>query len=200
MRTFSKFISYVFHPMWMPLYVVLIFWYLDNRFYSNMWLYVVFVVFLNTILIPFLMIWMMQRLKIIHNINLHNHSDRFYSLSIVGLLYLVCWYIFYQLDIFDLITQFLLIAPILVLLAILINFFWKISIHSIAMGAMSVFIVYLSSINLLVSNWPSYLVIFLSGLVGFSRIYLNQHKPLQVYLGYLSGSFVTAAFLFGLLR
>jgi hypothetical protein len=146
------------------------------------------------------MIWMMQRLKIIHNINLHNHSDRFYSLSIVGLLYLVCWYIFYQLDIFDLITQFLLIAPILVLLAILINFFLE-NIHpQYAMGAMSVFIVYLSSINFI-----GFELAVLSGYIFewfgwvFTHLF-NQHKPLQVYLGYLSGSFVTAAFLFGLLR
>lgn len=202
MQVFARFISYLFHPIWMPLYVVLIFWEMNGRvhFYpeSKVWFYILLVVFINSILIPLLLFWMMKRLNIISGLSMHKRQDRLFPFLITGIFYITTWFVFYNLGIMDLIAYLFIVAALLVFLAILVNLFWKISIHSMSMGAMSVFIVYLTAVHFINSSWPAYGIVLLSGLVGFSRLKLKSHSSAQVYAGYLLGALVTVGFLMGL--
>lgn len=202
MQVFARFISYLFHPIWMPLYVVLIFWEMNGRvhFYpeSNVWFYILLVIFINSILIPLLMFWMMKRLNIISSLSMDRKQDRLVPFLITGIFYITTWFVFYNLGIMDLVAYLFIVAALLVFLAILVNLFWKISIHSMSMGAMSVFIVYLTAAHFLNSSWPAYGIVLLSGLVGFSRLKLKSHSPAQIYVGYLLGVLVTIGFLMGL--
>lgn len=186
----------------MPLYVVLMFWEMNSRvhFYSDssVWFYIILVVFINSILIPFLMFWMMKRLGIIGSLGMEQRKDRVYPYLITGIFYVTTWFVFYNLSILDLIAHVFVFAAILVFLALIINVFWKISIHSMSMGAMSVFIIYLTSVHFISSAWPSYLIVLLSGVVGFARLKLKSHTPAQIYVGYLSGALVAFLFLVGL--
>jgi membrane-associated phospholipid phosphatase len=69
-----------------------------------------------------------------------------------------------------------------------VNFFWKISAHSSAMGGLTVFIVMVLSLYELGFLWSTLLaVIFLSGLVMASRLFLQMHTLGQVCAGYLLG-------------
>jgi len=186
----------------MPLYVVLMFWEMNSRvhFYpeSNVWFYIFLVVSINSILIPLLMFWMMKRLNIISSLSMDKKQDRLFPFLITGIFYITTWFVFYNLGIMDLVAYLFMVAALLVFLAILVNLFWKISIHSMSMGAMSVFIIYLTAVHFIGSSWPAYLVILLSGLVGFSRLKLKSHSPAQIYVGYLLGVVVTIGFLMGL--
>lgn len=201
MQVFAKFISYLFHPIWMPLFVVLMFWEMNSRvhFYpeSNVWFYIFLVVFINSIFIPLLMFWMMKSLNIISSLKMDKRQDRLFPFLITGVFYITTWFVFYNLGIMDLMAYLFIVAALLVFLAILVNLFWKISIHSIAMGAMSVFIIYLTALHFINSFWPAYGIVLLSGFVGFSRLMLKSHSPAQVYTGYLLGALVTVGFLMG---
>ena len=42
------------------------------------------------------------------------------------------------------------------------------------------------------------IVIVVAGLVGFARLKLEEHKPSQIYLGFLLGLFVQTILFFGL--
>jgi len=201
-RAFSKVISYLLHPLWMPLYVVLMFWEMNSRvhFYpqSSAWYYIIFVVLINSIIIPLLMFWMMRRLGIISSLRMEERKDRVYPFLVTGIFYLTSWFVFYNLGILDLVAYLFIVAAVLAFISLVVNVFWKISVHSISMGAMSVFIIFLTSVYFISSSWPSYAIILLSGVVGFARLKLQCHSPAQIYSGYLLGALVTALFLMGL--
>lgn len=200
-KQLAIFISYLFHPLWMPLYVMLIFWNINTKamFISNdvVWHYILLVVFINTLLIPVLLFWMMKRLKIIESLHLDSQKDRFYPFAISGIFYLTTWYVFSSLEIFTYLSLVFVLAAVLVFLALIINFFWKISIHSMSMGAMSAAILYFAAVHFINSVWPVYLVFILSGLVGFARLKLKAHSSAQVYVGFLLGFAVLSIFTLG---
>ena len=200
-KQLAIFISYIFHPLWMPLYVMLIFWNIDTVFISNdvVWLYILLVVFINTLLIPVLLFWMMKRLKIIESLHLDSQKDRFYPFAIIGIFYLTTWYVFNSIEIFTYLSLVFVLAAILVFFALAINFFWKISIHSMSMGAMSTAVLYLAAVHFIDEVWPVYLIFILSGLVGYARLKLKAHSSSQVYIGYILGTLVVSIFFFTLL-
>lgn len=200
-KQLAIFVSYIFHPLWMPLYVMLIFWNINTKamFISDdmVWLYILLVVFINTLLIPVLLFWMMKRLKIIESLHLDSQKDRIYPFAIIGIFYLTTWYVFSSLEIFTYLSLVFVLAAILVFLALAINFFWKISIHSMSMGAMSTAVLYLVAVHFIDVVWPVYLVFILSGLVGYARLKLKAHSSAQVYVGFVLGAAVLTVFTLG---
>lgn len=180
---------------------MLIFWNINHKvlFINNSaWLYILLVVFLNTILIPVSLIWMMKRMKLIKSLHLNHKKERIYPFLISIVFYLTTWYVFDSLGIFNYISMVFLLAALLVFIALVISLFWKISIHTLSIGAMSITILYLSAIHIL-PLWPVYLVFMISGLVGFARLMLKAHSPNQIYIGYFLGMAVVSLFFFGLL-
>lgn len=202
MRIFARFISYLFHPIWMPLYVVLMFWILNSQQYllsnGSAWLYIVIVVIINSILIPVLVFLLMKRLGVISSLSMERKNDRLYPFLITGLFYITSWFVFHNLQILDIVAYVFIVSAVLVFVALIISFFWKISVHSMSIGAMSVFILYLTAIHFIPTSGPAYIVILLSGLVGFARLKLGSHNSTQIYIGYLTGVIITSLFLMGL--
>ena len=46
---------------------------------------------------------------------------------------------------------------------------------------------------------PYYIVtIIVAGMIGFARLFLNEHKPLQIYLGFFLGVIIQTSLFFGL--
>jgi len=79
---------------------------------------------------------------------------------------------------------------ILVLLAMVINLFWKISIHTLGIGSVSGTFFGIS-ILLQTNLFPLIAaLILLSGVVGWARLRLNAHNEAQVYTGFAVGFFV----------
>jgi membrane-associated phospholipid phosphatase len=156
------------------------------------WLYVGFLVFLNTIFLPLSLIWMLKRQKIIQSMSLERKEERIYPFFITAIFYFITWYVFNSLGIFPFLSLIFIISMVLVMAATTISFLWKISIHSMSMGAMSIAVLYLHSAHYISSTWPVYTVILLSGLVASSRRKLQAHTAAQVYGGYLLGTLLTA--------
>jgi membrane-associated phospholipid phosphatase len=83
-----------------------------------------------------------------------------------------------------------------VFLSLIITFRWKISIHMVGIGGITGL-----AISLLPYH-PFYLdiwiisLVFISGLIGYSRLKLDIHEPLQIYSGFLLGFITVAAILF----
>ncbi len=81
-------------------------------------------------------------------------------------------------------------AAFSVALAFVINLKWKVSIHMLGMGGIvgTIFGLMLryqvDAIQLVMS------LVILSGIVGYSRLRLNAHTPLQVYVGFVLGTLI----------
>ena len=69
----------------------------------------------------------------------------------------------------------------------IINFWWKISIHSAGSGVLTALVFILSFRMYSPLGWYVISVIIISGMVLSSRLRLNIHNPRQVWIGYLAG-------------
>jgi membrane-associated phospholipid phosphatase len=81
-------------------------------------------------------------------------------------------------------------AAISVATAFVINLKWKVSIHMLGMGGIVGTIIGLilryqiDAIQLVMT------LVLLSGIVGYSRLRLDAHTPLQVYVGFILGTLI----------
>ncbi|NOR86268.1 MAG: phosphatase PAP2 family protein [Bacteroidales bacterium] len=201
-RRLAIFISYLFHPLWMPLYMVfLLFWINLNGAEAislRPWIYIFAVVLINTIFLPISIIWLMKKMSMIQSMSLEQKQDRLYPFFISAIFYFTTWYVFNSLNIFPFLPLIFIISSILVFIAIIINVFWKISVHSISMGAVSAAILFLTASQFIISSWPAYIIFLLAGLVGFARLKLQAHHPSQIYVGFLLGFVVVLGLIFGI--
>ncbi|RMG77634.1 MAG: hypothetical protein D6707_10885, partial [Bacteroidetes bacterium] len=72
-------------------------------------------------------------------------------------------------------------------LLIILNFKWKISMHTTAMGALIGLLFLISRIFMTNVFGLMIIVIMAGGLVGYARLYSKQHSEGEVYAGFLVG-------------
>ncbi|MBE9480240.1 MAG: hypothetical protein IMY69_00935 [Bacteroidetes bacterium] len=110
--------------------------------------------------------------------------------------YYLASYLLKQLQISPIFYYFILGATFLIIITLIINFFWKISIHMIGIGGMLGTLIGLSFLWMIDIPFLIILLILCSGITGFARLKLNAHNPVQVYTGFVIGtSFMLLLFL-----
>ena len=107
----------------------------------------------------------------------------------------VLGYFVYRLPMWSLLMLLITVAS---LGCMLINNFWRLSIHSYGWGFATYLVVFQYSYVFDSGTVMSMIVILLSGLVLSSRLYLGRHNNLQVHLGYFLGMAVPAVLYFAL--
>lgn len=193
-KTFANITSFLFHPLLIPSYLLLILFntnthYLILPFEIKRLIFVL--IFLCSFLIPLAITPFLIHLKIVSNMRMVKHSERVIPLIIGALSYFFAVYILNQFhsQAFEFITIFMLSSGILILLCSIISIKWKISAHLIALGGLmsSVYyygIHYVSDFTNILS-----LISIIAGITAFSRLKLQEHTPAQVYSGFLMGFF-----------
>jgi hypothetical protein len=86
-----------------------------------------------------------------------------------------------------LVKKYMLGATITVLFVFLINFRWKISAHMTGIGGLSGMIMVMILRYQMDFLFFFALSIFIAGITGTARLWLQSHKPSEVYSGYLLG-------------
>lgn len=196
-KTIAKTLSVLFHPIVYPTYGFLLLFFFDELFVVRInpqaKLYVLGIVFMNTFLLPIILLLIFKKRGIISSLELENRMERFYPLFISLLFYATTWYLIDRLPLPLLYSYILAISTILVLLAIGINFFFKISLHSMGAAAFSSALLGVSYFYNLQIMLAVSILFLLTGLIASSRLVLKAHRPSQVYvglvLGFLSGFF-----------
>lgn len=108
-----------------------------------------------------------------------------YIISI--LCYFVGYYLLSLMNTPNFISVILVVAIIIQVLCVAINHWWKISIHSSAIGGATGMVVAFSFILGFDPTWWLCLLTLFAGMVGTSRMILRQHSLSQVVCGYLLG-------------
>lgn len=190
MRTFLKIISYVFQPLLMPLYGIIILLQIPVFGFYSSWYHIIAIVgtILFTGILPALPIFLMMRKGEIRDLFISKREER-----TMPYLFSMLAYVFWVLFLWRTLgfPPNLLIYAIGCVVAIIamtfINLKWKISAHLTGIGGLAggIFgVCYQMSIN---PVWLFVAVIIVSGLVAVSRLYLKAHTLGQVIAGYLLG-------------
>ena len=186
----SKIISVAFHPLLIPFYGMLIIFTAPTFFLYvplKIKLTLLLIILTNTVLIPVSLLPFFMHRNIIKSWVLETRKERIAPLVTVSLCYIITSYIITSLQIPVFIKAFILSASVIVICTALINFWWRISIHSVGAGALLGVIMMLSAIMGVSLIWFILPVLFIAGLVLSSRLFLNSHNSLEVYTGFLCG-------------
>ncbi len=187
---FAKLISVVFHPIFIPTYAYLFYCY---RFRFTFSLLSFILVFLFTAIIPLLSIVILYRLKNISSLTLENAKDRKYPYLVTLCSYGTLVFLLGRLG--DNFLYYICLAILCLALVTIINFFWKISAHMTAFGAMLATIMLQAYIERQ-NPYALFVVLFLfAGLIAYARIRLKSHTLLQTLAGFLLCFFVLSIFL-----
>jgi hypothetical protein len=191
---FATIISYLFHPMFAPLYMILFLLKADT-FFSYMLppksqLILIGLVCFTTILVPVLIIYLLYRKKLVRSFFLETKEERIYPLLVISVFYYLTYYLLKGIHISPVFSLCMLGATFLAILSLIITFYIKISLHMVGIGGITGLITGLT-LNLSMNLVPYImLVVIISGMTAFSRIKLNSHKQTEVYSGFLMGAAV----------
>jgi len=196
----AKILSLVFSPLLIPTYTLLIIFNI-NVYFSMIIpqlakLQILGMVFLITFIFPLFMMILFQRIGIIKSLYMKTKEERTLPYLMTIIFFYLTSYLLKQIQISPIFYYFILGATFLIIITLIINFFWKISIHMIGIGGMLGTFMGLSFLWMIDISFLIILLVLCSGITGFARLKLNAHNPAQIYSGFLLGtSFMLFLFL-----
>lgn len=193
-KVLAKAISYIFHPAFVPVYIVFFMVYIHPNLFAGFQpmdkTRTVIMAFVMYSFFPIVTVLLLKGLKFIETFQLTTQKDRIIPLVACGIWYFWIWYVWRNLPDYPAeAVQFTLAIWISVSLALMANIIMKISLHAISMGVALTFIVLLAFTQPL--NFGIYIsiVLFVTGLVCTSRFIVSDHTSKEVYGGLLLGAF-----------
>lgn len=196
-KNIARFLSWLLHPVLMPTYSLLFFFSQDVYFVlilpKALRIALLTMVFINTALLPALIVWFMARRHLISGVALENRSERILPYVFTALAYFTTFFLLNNQDLPPVYQRLILGGAILVTFAAVITLFWKISAHMLGLGGMSGAFCMLYYTGFLNSPVLFLFMILLSGLGGFARLALKTHNPAQVYAGFIAGALIMSA-------
>ena len=186
----ARIISVVFHPVFMVFYGLTILLsaptflgYLPLEIKKILFL----VVSVNNVLVPLVLLPFFRYRNMISSYDIEDKSERTIPLLTASILYCTTSFIIFRFQIPFLLKSFIFATSVLSIIVSVINFWWKISIHSVGAGALTATVLVLS----LKMHTPLtlYLIasILTSGLILSARLRLNSHNLSQVWIGFFTG-------------
>lgn len=196
----ARVVSIIFTPFYLPLVgiaMLLTFTFLSGL-PTKYKLLLAATVYLLTVFIPTVLIFLYRLVRGWSLQELGRKRNRIvpYAISITS--YLLCIWLLDRVYVNHEIISIIIAALIIQAVSIIVNFFWKISTHTAAIGGVTGALVaygFLFEFNPV--GWLC-LAILVSGIVGSARIILRQHSLAQVMGGYFIGvvcAFVSITYL-----
>jgi hypothetical protein len=190
-RRLATFFSYLLHPLLMPTYMTAMFFfmniYIGFNISSQSKGFILLLVFFNTFFVPLVSSLMLRRLGVIESLEMQTTAERRWPLLITAIFYIFTYYLLLKIRLSGVVYVALLGAIIALTVTTLINFRWKISAHMVGIGGITGVFLGLAIRLGADTQYVILLLIFLSGILGFSRLRLEAHNPKQLYSGYLLG-------------
>ena len=148
---------------------------------------ILLIVFMFTFIFPVVNILILYSLKRIPAITLSNQRDRTFPYLVTALFYFGLFYLMLDMNIWTILKISVIGAGFAILMTALVNLKFKISAHMVGIGGLLGVLLCVSYL-IKFDMTPFYiLVIILAGLLGFARLKLEEHKPYQIYSGFLMG-------------
>lgn len=193
MKLFSNIISFVFHPLLMVTYgiVLALMFTALALFPLPIKLLMAGGAFLSTALLPGLFIYLLVRNGAAGDIELSDRRERAVPYLIFLTSVLAFVYLSHRMLMPFWLLALLVGACVALAIALCVNFAWKISAHAIGVGGLLGAIMGVAESYRINPYGAFIIVLMIAGLVGTSRIFLKRHTPMQVYAGFCLGFICT---------
>lgn len=194
----DKVVSVLFHPLFIPVYGLALILSADTPFgylpyQVKRLLFLIIVV--NNVFLPVSLLPILRHLNFISSWSMNEREERMVPLIVATILYAVTSYIIFRFPVPGFLKSFIISVFLVSVILTMINFRWKISLHSTGIGAMIALIMFLSFRLYSPLFWYLVLAAIAGGLVLSSRLRLMIHTPRQVWYGCSLGFVSTTFFL-----
>jgi hypothetical protein len=187
----ARFISYLFHPLLIPTYLFILFSKtipaaLDPVQSGSHLLFIV-LVFIVTFALPVILLFTMRLFGLVTSFQMKDRKERVVPFTMMTLMYIAVTYLFYtksRISLSDNFMKIMIVIDLLALVATVLTYFFKVSVHSIVIwGALGILIPLnkLSELNVLF--YPIIAVVLLAGVIMSARLQLNVHSSREVMWG-----------------
>ena len=191
-RVTAKIISYIFHPLFVPVYIA---WflitvqpYLFGSFTPTEKMITVLRFFIMYSFFPLVTVLLAKALGFLDSIFLKTQKERVIPYIACGIYYFWMCYVLRNQDQFSKeVVQLSMAIFIASSIGLLVNIYIKVSMHAMSAGILVAFMVLLATTQ--PGNYAVYLSIsfLIAGLVCTSRLILSDHTPAEIYIGLLVG-------------
>jgi hypothetical protein len=192
MNRIASFLSYLMHPVFMPLLSVFILFqiptYINLRFSPEYFNAVYLCVGFNLIVIPTSLSYYLKRQGMISSMKMELVEERMIPYGITSVFYIITYFLFTQIHFPPLYLAIFLAASIAVVGLLIFSILKiKISAHLTGLGGICGLLLVTNQI-LAINTIPVFTCfILLAGILATARLKLNAHSPKEVLVGFLLG-------------
>lgn len=196
----AKFLSYLLHPLFIPLYyTIFLNWFTGSHFLIslNIRLFSVITVLLFACVFPLAIIVVLKQYPFfkIKTWQMEDREERNVPYTLVAVGFFAAYRGLEALDfpIYQYLKIFLLASTMVIIIAVLVNLKWKISMHMIGMGGLTAAVFALFMFR---GDYFEFLLLLflISGVLATARLLLSSHNLAQLFVGYLLGFSVVGSF------
>jgi hypothetical protein len=188
LKTVLPFFSYLFHPLFIPLYAVSFFMVADTFLFPAEIFLIVIQVIIVMILIPMAFYFLLRTLGRIDTVMISDVAQRRLPLFMQSLLILLL--LWQSLSPYEIPELYYFFLSALVTTAIALGFALariKVSLHMAAMAALLLFVIAVSiHTHKNVISFVAFMLV-ITGLVASSRLEMNAHSWRELFLGFACG-------------
>ncbi|APQ17799.1 hypothetical protein [Maribacter hydrothermalis] len=189
MRLFSNFISYLLHPLFIPIGGTIAYFFITPKYTPlDVQSASILPIFILTVIIPIVTFFILKNLGLVNSVVLETVTERKYPLYIqAAIILLILYKVIPNNYVSELYFYFtgLLGATFACILLLFFNF--KTSLHAIGVGSLLMYLINLSihfEINLIIAIS---VLIFFTGATFTARLYLQAHTRIEIVIGLFIG-------------
>ncbi|MBE6221417.1 MAG: hypothetical protein E7127_07295 [Rikenellaceae bacterium] len=195
LKRLSKILSAVFHPSFVPIYLVALLLFADSvydMFPLRIKFYLLWVVALYALVIPFVGRALLKRADKWGGGKIKHLRSKAIPLLIGTCCYLLCAITLMKSPSLIMFRKIALAAAMSELFCLLTLPFWRASLHMTAMGAATAALVTLNIIGAQNMFWVMMASIIITGMLASARLYLGRNNGIQILAGFIGGFAVSA--------
>jgi len=199
----SKIFSVVFHPVFIPLYGLLIIYSsptLLSFIPARMKWTIFLLVLANNVILPLLLAAMLYLRGAIKTFNARDRNERVVLLTFALLMYTITAILLLKIQVPNLFRAYFISTAFVTLVTLIITAIYRISLHAAGFGGLLSLLIFMIMLYDIRSAWQLVIVILIGGGVLSSRLYLDDHTPTETWTGLFAGAGVMALTLFILLK
>lgn len=182
--------SYLFHPLFISVYAVVLFFFFGRHMYNYQEIYLVIIqIVIITIFIPLTIYYLLLSLGRVDSIMLTHKNQRRLPLLIHSVLLLILIRKSITMEYFPVLYFFFLGSFISTFWAFVFLFTkFKVSLHQLAIASLTVYVIGISMHYHVRMVWVIIPLLICNGFVASSRLVMKAHTPTELILGGLIGS------------
>jgi len=191
-RLLANFFSYLFHPIFIPLYITWMLAFIHPDYFvgfSTIGKYkILILVAINAFAFPLITVLLLKGLGFINSIFLKTQKDRIIPYIASMTFFFWTQYVLREQNFVPrILVAFMFGVFISSSAALIANIYHKISMHAIGMGGMLGLFLVVMQQNTMLMTGPLTFALLITGIVCTSRMIVSDHQPKEIYAGLVVG-------------